>query len=161
DKKHKDSNISDETPQLSKSDIDLDVIMNEPAALSINCVEREEKLNRNDIENMIQHTVTKTIKDLNRKQTQQKANKLYTYYLYGQENHIVKNCPNQNKGESQTNKAITFNNTNIRLVEFTEKGSTISGKYLKVELLDDDECGDIKAFGKRKGRMRLLNQSNR
>ncbi|CAG8646350.1 11552_t:CDS:10, partial [Ambispora leptoticha] len=88
------------------------------AALSTNRVEQEEKLNQNDIENMIQHAVIKTIKDLNCKQTQQKASKPRIYYLYKQEGHI--------------------------------KGFTIGVEYLKIKLLNEDECGDIRAFGKRK-----------
>ncbi|CAG8628461.1 14032_t:CDS:2, partial [Ambispora leptoticha] len=145
----KDSNIPDETPQPSKADVDLDSIVNGLAALSINRVEREEKLNRSDIENMIQSAVAKTVKDLNRKQSYQKPNKPRTCFQCGQEGHIVKNCPNRNKGETQTNQGITFNNADVRLVEFTEKRPTNGAEYLRVELLDKDECGDIRAFDSR------------
>ncbi|CAG8553268.1 8432_t:CDS:1, partial [Racocetra persica] len=66
---HKESNILDKTSQPSKAEVNLDSIVNGLAALSINRVEREEKLNRSDIENMIQNVVVKTVKDLNRKQS--------------------------------------------------------------------------------------------
>ncbi|CAG8710832.1 32300_t:CDS:1, partial [Racocetra persica] len=52
-KKYKDSNISDEILQSNKSDIDLNSIMNRLAALTINCIEQEEKLNHSNIKNMI------------------------------------------------------------------------------------------------------------
>ncbi|CAG8553248.1 8431_t:CDS:2, partial [Racocetra persica] len=45
---------------------------------------------------------------------------------------------------------ITFNNADIRLVEFTEKCPTNEAEYLKIELLSEDEYGDVRAFGKRK-----------
>ncbi|CAG8762328.1 95_t:CDS:1, partial [Cetraspora pellucida] len=137
---HNKSNISEETPHPSKSDVDLDSIVNGLAALSINRMEREEKLSRSDIENMIQSVVTKTMKDLNKKQTPQKTVKSRTCYLCGQEGHIVKNCLNRNKSNGQTKKSVMFDNADVHLVEFIQKDSMIGSEYLRVELLDKDEC---------------------
>ncbi|CAG8848699.1 12479_t:CDS:1, partial [Racocetra persica] len=33
---------------------------------------------------------------------------------------------------------------------FTEKHPTNGAEYLKIELLSEDECSDVRAFGKRK-----------
>ncbi|CAG8767642.1 13255_t:CDS:2, partial [Cetraspora pellucida] len=38
----------------------------------------------------------------------------------------------------------------LSINQFTEKDSMISSKYLRVELLDENECGDIRVFSKRK-----------
>ncbi|CAG8582211.1 25160_t:CDS:2 [Cetraspora pellucida] len=116
--KHKASNIPEETPLLSKSNVELNTIVNGLAALSINRVEQKEK-----------------------------------------EPHH-KELPNQNKSTSQINKGITFNNADICLVEFTEKGSMNSSKYLKVELLDVNEYCNVRVFGKRKRNDDALKQLN-
>ncbi|CAG8682544.1 23934_t:CDS:1, partial [Racocetra persica] len=49
----KDMVAFDQTIQSSKSDVDIDSIVNRIAALSINRVEREERLSRSEIETMI------------------------------------------------------------------------------------------------------------
>ncbi|CAG8616767.1 6322_t:CDS:2, partial [Cetraspora pellucida] len=108
----------------------FDGIVNGLAALSINHVEREEKVNRSEIEDMIQNAVAKTMKNLNKKQTQQRVNKP--------------------RGDGQPNRNITFDNADVRFVEFTEKDSTDSSEYLKIELLGEDKCSNIRAFSKRK-----------
>ncbi|CAG8711231.1 11682_t:CDS:2, partial [Cetraspora pellucida] len=107
----------------------IDSIVNGIAALSINRVEREERLSRSEIEAMIRDAITKNTKDLNKKYNQQKVTK-----------------PRDNK----SNKGIMFNNADVRLVEFREKGNRNKKEYLKVELLDENECSDIRAFVKRK-----------
>ncbi|CAG8577101.1 17694_t:CDS:2, partial [Cetraspora pellucida] len=55
---------------------------------------QEEKLSQSDIKNIIQNVVTKTMKDLSKKQTSQKTVKPYICYLCSQKSHIVKNCSN-------------------------------------------------------------------
>ncbi|CAG8850036.1 23032_t:CDS:1, partial [Racocetra persica] len=64
--------------------------------------------------------------------------------------HIVKDCLKHDKENDQINKGVTFNNVNIYLVEFTETKSDESSEYLKVELVGNDSCGDIRVFSKRK-----------
>ncbi|CAG8838434.1 31212_t:CDS:2, partial [Racocetra persica] len=83
---------------------------------------------RSEIETMIRDAITKNTKDLNKKCNQQKVTK-----------------PRDNK----SNKGIMFNNADVRLVEFREKGNRNEEEYLKVELLDKNECGDIRVFRKR------------
>ncbi|CAG8792808.1 35668_t:CDS:1, partial [Racocetra persica] len=47
-------------------------------------------------------------------------------------------------------KSMTFNNTDVQLFEFTETSPKKNAEYLKIELLNEDKYGDVRAFGKRK-----------
>ncbi|CAG8459385.1 31247_t:CDS:2 [Racocetra persica] len=91
---------------------------------------------------MIWDTITKNIKNLNKKYTQQRTNKPRTCYLYEQEGQIIKNCPNQIKSNDKPNASIRFNNANLRFVEFSKKNDENDRKYLKIELLDEEEASD-------------------
>ncbi|CAG8550435.1 12016_t:CDS:2 [Dentiscutata erythropus] len=51
----------------SKTDVDIDSLVNKLAALKINRIEREDQSSRSNVENFIQNIVTKTIKDMNRR----------------------------------------------------------------------------------------------
>ncbi|CAG8494380.1 27297_t:CDS:2 [Racocetra persica] len=75
---------------------------------------------------MIQDAIMKNIKDLYKKHTQQRTSKSRIYYLCKQKGHIAKN------------------------LEFSKKNDKNDRKYLEVELLDEEECGNVRAFGKRK-----------
>ncbi|CAG8480524.1 22854_t:CDS:2 [Gigaspora rosea] len=130
--------------QSGKADVDVDV-----DTLSINRVEREEKLSRSDVESIVKDIISKTMMNQNRRQYQPSNNKPRTCYLCHQEGHIVKDYPKR-KGNDQTNKGISFNNADVRLVEFTEMKSGEVGEYLKVELLEEIEYDDVRAINKRK-----------
>ncbi|CAG8852540.1 33484_t:CDS:2, partial [Gigaspora margarita] len=91
--KQKDLNILEKSQQSNKT-----------AALTINHIEKEKKLNHDDIKNMVKNIVTKTMMNLNKTQNQLRNNKPHTCYFCQQEGHIIKNCSKRNKKNNQTNK---------------------------------------------------------
>ncbi|CAG8677367.1 20583_t:CDS:2 [Cetraspora pellucida] len=90
-----------------------------------NILEENSQQNKSDVKldsiNIIQNVVAKPIKDISKRQN-----------------------------NSQAKRGIIFDNADIHLVEFTEKGPMTGNKYLKIELLNENGCCNIRLFGKRK-----------
>ncbi|CAG8765168.1 16348_t:CDS:2, partial [Racocetra persica] len=148
--KQNDPTSPDTTSNINKSDVDIDSLVTKLAALKINCVNQEDQSKHDQVENLIQNIVTKTIKDMNKRPSQPCTTKPQMCYLCQEVGHIVKECPKQNKGTEQSKNALKFDNVDIRMVEFTEIRPKITSKYLKAELLDDGVGYDIRPVVKRK-----------
>ncbi|CAG8724357.1 142_t:CDS:2 [Dentiscutata erythropus] len=96
----------DETAQSNKADMDIDSIVNRLAALSINRVEREEKLNRNEVEDMVKSL----------------------------EGHIIKDCPKRDKENVQTNKGLdeTYKDDSTqRIIHKVKNGHNLEAREVK------------------------------
>ncbi|CAG8783440.1 35113_t:CDS:2, partial [Racocetra persica] len=145
-----DTTSPDATSNVNKSDVDIDSLVTELAALKINHVDQEDQSKRDQVENLIQNIVTKTIKDMNKRPSQPRTTKPQTCYLCQEVGHIVKKCPKQNKGAKQSKNALKFDNVDVRIVEFMKIRPEITSKYLKVELLDDGVGYDVRPVSKRK-----------
>ncbi|CAG8767058.1 24105_t:CDS:2, partial [Dentiscutata erythropus] len=108
---------SEEPVTSSKTDADINSLVNELEALKINRVERTGPSHNS---------------------------KPRTCYLYNKEGHMMRDCPDRNKSNDQSGKSMKFNNADVRMVEFTEINPESANEYLKVELLNDNEQYDIR-----------------
>ncbi|CAG8573141.1 4690_t:CDS:2, partial [Cetraspora pellucida] len=113
---------SDELSTSKKTDVDIDSLVNELAALKINRVEPEQSHNF----------------------------KPRICYLCNKERHIMRDCPDRSKDSDQNNKNTKFKNVDVRMVEFTEISPESANEYLKMELLNNDKQYDVRPIGKRK-----------